>query len=134
MTTAAPLVFTPTWRRISPATPLGEAPAKPAEALLRVSRVTKAGGSRVNEAARILPFRPPRPSGTPFRLRLGRDYLTDAVRGGEPCPTCQCTSWRLTPPRLWMDDRGHYWSPRRQVEKSTSDPAHAPGIETGRTA
>ncbi len=133
MTTAAPLVFTPTWRRVSPATPLGEAPAKPAEALSRVMRVTRVGGSRVNEGARVLPF-PTRPDGKPYRLHLARDHQTDAVKDGEPCPVCRATDWRLTPPGLWMDDAGHYWSPARQVEEATSDPAQPVEIETGRPA
>jgi hypothetical protein len=64
--------------------------------------------------ARILQF-PTRPAGTPYRLRLGRDYSTDAVKDGEPCSTCQGTAWRLVLAGLWLCGGGHYWSPRRET-------------------
>ena len=65
------------------------------------------------ESARIIPF-PARPTGTPYRLRLGRDYTTDAVRDGEPCPACRSTDWRLVSCGLWLCGSSlHYWAPAR---------------------
>ena len=66
------------------------------------------------ELARILPFRSSRPDGEPYRLRMDRDYTTDAVRDGEPCPTCQSTDWRLVSGGLWLCGSSlHYWAPAR---------------------
>jgi hypothetical protein len=61
---------------------------------------------------------PTRPTGTSYRLWLAPNYQTDAVKNGEPCPTCQGTDWRLVSAGLWLCDQGHYWSPRRLAEKS----------------
>ena len=133
-------VFTPTWRRVSPATPLADPPAKPAKALSRVSRVPEVAVWRVNESdpgtvpvhpsdpaepsstvdpitelegANVLPFRPTRPAGEPYRLG-DHHYMADAVRGGEPCPTCRSTDWRLTPTGHWLCGSSlHYWQPAR---------------------
>jgi hypothetical protein len=80
--------------------------------------------------AKVIPF-PARPPGTHYRPRLGRDYVIDAVRDGEPCPVCQGTDWRLVSAGLWLCNGGHYWSPRRQVEKPDSDPALPSSFESG---
>jgi len=77
---------------------------------------------------------PSRPVGTPYRLWLGRDHTTDAVRDGEPCPSCQGTDWRLVAAGLWLCRCGAYWSPARQAEKPGADAAPAPGIESGGAA
>jgi hypothetical protein len=114
-----------------PASPASGEGDSVALALAVLARESTSPAAPCLTGGKVLSF-PTRLTGTPHRLYLTRDHTTDAVKSGEPCPTCQCTSWRLTPPGLWIDDRGHYWSPRRQVEKSTSDPAPAPGIETGR--
>ena len=76
---------------------------------------------------------PTHPAGTPYRLRLARDYSTDAVKDGEACPTCQGTDWRLTPPGLWMDDAGHYWSPPRQALETDTGTVPPVGIDAGAT-
>jgi hypothetical protein len=152
-------VFVPTWRRVSPATPLGDSPTKPVKALPRVSRVPQVEVWRVNapdpgtapvsppnppeptprfdpitelDGARVLPFRPSRPAGDPYRLRMGRDYVADAVRDGEPCPGCGSTEWRAVSAGLWLCGSSlHYWSPPRRALEADAGSGLPVEIETG---
>ena len=93
-------VFTPTWRRVSPGTPVGEAPAKPAKALSRVSRVRELGLWRVNGSdPGTVPAHPSDPAESPSSVEpiteLEEARLR-ALRGGrlprgvQPYPCLDC--------------------------------------------
>ena len=104
----------------------GGAPGTSTPSALARLRAIRAASARPPEraqvltGARILPFRSSRPDGEPYRLRMDRDYTTDAVRDGEPCPTCQSTDWRLVSGGLWLCGSSlHYWAPARPTGASS---------------